>query len=327
MVIVYSKTLLKIFFLSKKKDYSYEILAKSQSEAEFAQRILLTFVKPKFKLIDSISYLHSSFTFSPIIRFPLLGKSIYKELSFLNPKYKFFNSSKSIRNKIRSIEIFGKKLEEILIDEKTNSYLQKRNGQILAISDLPIEWLNLNNIPLAFTHDIARIQESNYQGNINNYSANNRLEYQINKNILKKTLIILSDDANVIDNHEFKGTYKIVENASKDLDFHYRYCRNKLEVSKAIEEIDPYLLVFDCHGNIDDEKDTSYLLINNERIYGEDIIKHKISAPIVYLSCCNSNPNHGFLRKLHDAFFQSGAISVTGTFHPISIKKRNTVLH
>ena len=311
----------KNILLEQKKDYSYEILANNQNEAEFAQRILLSFVMPKFKLIDSISYLHSSFTFSPIIRFPLLGKSIYKELNFLNPKHNFFDSPKSIKNKIKSIQIFGKRIEEILIDENTNNYLQKRNGQILAISDLPIEWLSLNNIPLAFTHDIARIQESNYQGNINNYSANNRLEFEINKNILKKTLIILSDDANVIENHEFKTTYKIVENASKDLEFHYRYCRNKLDVSKAIEEIEPYLLIFDCHGNIDDEKGTSYLLINNERIYGEDIIKYKISAPIVYLSCCNSNPNHGFIRKLHDAFFQTGAISVTGTFHPISIKR------
>lgn len=315
------KRIAKTVTLEQKSNYTYDISAENQAQAEFAMKIQLLFTKPKFNLIDGISYLHSSFTFSPIIRFPLLSKSIYKEWHFFNPQNKFFLSKKSKNKKMESIIKFGNQLEDILIFEDLKKYLQKRNGQILAISDLPIEWLSLNKIPLALTHDIARIQESNYQGNINNYSANNRLEFQIDQNILKKTLIILSADAIGSDDHEFKEFYKIVEEYSEELEFQFRYCRNCTEVSRAIKETNPYLLIFDCHGDIDEVNQTSYLLINNERIYGDDIIKHEISAPIVFLSCCNSNPNHGFLRKLHDAFFQSGAISITATFQPISIKR------
>lgn len=302
-------------------DYTYSIMVEKDSDGKFAQLVLEHFIKPKFKLIDSISYLHSSFKFSPIVRFPLISRSIYKELSFLNPKYNFFDSKKALRNKIKAIKLFGEKLESILIEKSISSYLQNRNGQILAISDLPIEWLSLNKIPLALTHDITRIQESNFQGNLNNYSANNRFEYKIEQDILKRTLVILSDDANTIENHEFAKTYKIVEETSTKLGFHYRYCKNKKEVADAVAEINPYLLIFDCHGDIDNKKETNYLIINNEKIYGEDIIEHKISAPIVFLSCCNSNPNLGFIKKLHDAFFQVGAVSVTGTFQPISIRR------
>ena len=49
--------------------------------------------KEKLNFLDSISFLHSSFKFNPYLRLPMIGKSVYKELSFLNPSQ--FNKFKT----------------------------------------------------------------------------------------------------------------------------------------------------------------------------------------------------------------------------------------
>ena len=315
------KLYVKLFSLEQTLDYLNLFEASNKSDADLAGTALSHLAAPKLELLDCIAYLHSSFTFSPVIRLPLIGKSIYKELSFFNPKTNFFSTAKNKRNKLVLIQRFGEKLGQLTLSAETIDYLIETDRQIFAISDLPIEWLTLKDVPLSFTHDICRIHESNYTGNVNNYSANNRFEYTITGEIIKKTLIILSADENESVDHEFKLAYNLVKIKYETLGFEYRYCKSVKEVSKAVNDVQPYLLIFDCHGNIDQAKGTTYLVINGERLHGEDIIAHRITAPIVYLSCCNTNPNYGYINKIQDAFFEAGAITVTGTFLPISIKR------
>ncbi|KFF16945.1 hypothetical protein B0A62_02450 [Flavobacterium hydatis] len=311
------------FFKEKVSPEESEGFTESESEeiGEIGAFLFSEFVKPKLLFLDAISYLQSSFTFSPFMRFPMIGKSIYRELSIFNPINNNFYTQKSLNKISKSIIAFGEKLSSHTIDNETKEYLKNRNGQILAISDLPIEWLTLDQVPLSFTHDVCRIPETNYQGIVNNYSANNRFSYSLNHDVLKKTLIILSADEQTNNDHEFTASYKLVKDYSKELEYHFRYCKTIKDVSNAINEIEPYILIFDCHGNIDSTTDTSYLSINQEKLTCDEIVKYKISAPIVFLSCCNTSPNYGYINKLHDAFFQVGALTVTGTFLPISIKR------
>ncbi len=311
----------KVLSIEQSTDYLNYFEANSEEEERLAQIALETILKPKLKMLDGMAFLQASFSFSPTLRFPIIGKSIYKELSFFNPKNNFFETTKSRKNKITSIQKFGKRLSELTITEKTKEYLIKRDGQILAISDLPVEFLCLDSIPFSFTHDICRIHESNYQGTLNNYSANNRIEFSVNESTVQNTLVILSADVNENVDHEFKATYEGVKHSSKMLNFKYEYCKTVNEISSAVDKHKPEILIFDCHGNIDEEKQTSYLVINGERLYGNDIIENNISAPIVFLSCCNSQPNYGYIHKIQDAFFQAGALTVTGTFLPITIQR------
>ena len=318
------KLYIKLYELEQTTDYLNIFESTEDFAEDLGHMVLNEFVKPKLLFLDALTYLLSSFTFSPIIRFPLIGKSIYRELSIFNPVNDNFTSRKALKKIYKSILAFGEKLAINTISEDTKKYIQSRNGQILAISDLPIEWLILDKVPLSFSHDICRIPESNYQGIINNYSANNRINYSINKNTLKKTLIILSSEEKEIPDHEFTNSYDLIKISAKNLGYHYRYCKTIEEVSNAIKEIEPFLLIFDCHGNIDSATETSYLCIGDDKLTGNDIVQFNITAPIVFLSCCNTSPNYGYINKLHDAFFQAGAMTVTGTFLPISIKRGTT---
>lgn len=316
-----NKTLSKAFLIEQNvNNYTFEFESFPSNRSAITA-FLKYFLAPRFAILDGLSFLHSTFTFSPTIRFPLIGNSINKELSYFNPEFDFFNSPQALKNKLKAIKKFGNGLKNKLFQSDIGRYIENRNGQILAISDLPIEWLCIDNVPLILTHDVCRIQESNYQGIVNNYSANNRLEIKIPGNILEKTLIILSGDGNENSEIEFKVTYKLIEKESETLNYNYRYCNNIGQVSKAIQEVEPFFLIFDCHGDVNSELNTSFLCIGEDEMYAEHIITNNISAPIVFLSCCNTNPNFGYLRKLHDAFFQAGAMSVTGTFQPITIKR------
>ncbi|MBN7818075.1 hypothetical protein [Algoriphagus pacificus] len=297
-------------------DYDNSI---GNNEQMIGAEILKRFLAPKMLAIDAICHLHSSFTFSPTIRFPLKGKSLYKELSFFNPSSGNFKRKKSSKQKINTILKFGRKLSENTISKEIAKYLKNREGQILAISDLPIEFLTLDGIPLGYSHDVCRIQESNYQGFLNNYSAHNKLEYFVSENTISNILVILSGDAEHQSSHEFSKTYELVISHSKTYGFKYSFCNNIKEIKMSIDRHSPEILIFDCHGEIDKDLETSYLLVGSEKVYNSDIVEHKLGAPIVFLSCCNTNRNFGYNNKIHDAFFEVGALTVTGTFLPISI--------
>ncbi|STF08841.1 hypothetical protein [Elizabethkingia anophelis] len=45
----------------------------------------------------------------------------------------------------------------------------------------------------------------------------------------------------------------------------------------------------------------------------------QISAPLVFISACSTQPNYGYVKLLSDAFLQAGAFAVTATFLPIKI--------
>src|SRR5690606_26016639 len=94
------------------------------------------------------------------------------------------------------------------------------------------------------------------------------------------------------------------------------------DIKAAVEEYKPDLLIFDCHGNFNEKDLSSYLVIdqsNDILLTGEDIIEHRISAPLAFISACSTMPNYGYVKFLTDAFFQAGAFVVTATFLPIKV--------
>ena len=325
------KSLLSTKSRSKNDQLLFKVLTTEQnidfkSSIEFSQKVSdkkamklmrISAIKEqeRFAYLDALGYLHSSFQYSPVIRFPLLGKSINKHLAFFKPERKNF-SKESPR---KTIWKFGDELERKTITSTVSDYLRARNGQIFAISDLPIEWLQLDKVPLCFSHDVCRLPETNYRSLLNKYIVNQRFTTIIDENILEKTLVILGASSTDGEDEEFKKWYNYVYDLSKKLKFKIVNADSKNDVIKAVNENKPDLLIFDCHGDFDEKTLSSFLWINNEKLTGEDITSNNVSAPLVFLSACNTNPNYGYTGLIADAFFEAGALSVTSTFLPINI--------
>jgi len=137
--------------------------------------------------------------------------------------------------------------------------------------------------------------------------------------VLKNTLIIHCASEGDAD---MQAIFKKVGDLQNSLGFVSVVCRSVGEISEAVKRYQPELLIFDCHGNFDAKSLSSYLVIdgkNDIRLTGEDIISNGISAPLVFISACSTQPNYGYVKFLSDAFLQAGAFSVTATFLPIKM--------
>ncbi|WP_417361519.1 CHAT domain-containing protein [Galbibacter sp.] len=272
-------------------------------------------IKHRIDYLDDVAFLHASFSFSPMIRFPMKGKSIYRELSFFRTKaFPNMMVSKNRKKLKQTIYKFGKALKRQVLSQELGNLIKNRNGQIICISDLPIEWLLINEIPFSFTHDIARLPETSLHGLISFYTNNNISRYSIPENVMEKTLVIMGTEEEA-----FKIWQDQVFELSRTKKFVIRRCKTVEEVKNSVDEIRPDILIFDCHGGYDKNTRSTYLCMGDEKLDGNYVVENKIFAPIIFLSACGTAPTYGTINPIANAFFEVGAISVTSTYLPISV--------
>jgi hypothetical protein len=270
----------------------------------------------RLSYLDDIGFLHSSFCFSPIIRLPVKGKSIYREISFFGKEsFKYLGNPKTRKKIKKMISKVGKSLSQKTLSPELQRAISERNGQIIFISDLPIEWIEIEGIPLAFTHDICRLPETTLHGLMSFYTHNNMFEFDVPKNIMEKTLVIFGcSSAN------FKVWQIEAQEMSKSAGFCTRTCNSLKDLKEAIDELKPRFLIFDCHGGYDANTKSTYLEIGNEKLDGNYIVENKIFAPLIFISACGTAPTYGSCNTIANAFFEIGAVSVTTTYLPIAIE-------
>lgn len=312
------KQFLKYFAIHQNLEFIY--VAKDEvCEKEFAKN--KSFELEYLEYLDGISFLHSSFSYSPSVRTPIIGKSLYKELSVFSPESgSGIPTKKKIYNLIKKI---GAKLSKEFSTDEFQMFLSNRNGQIVAITDLPIEWLTINGIPIGFSHDICRMPSSHPHGLMSNYVKHSKVTYKIPNNILEKTLILLASP----EDSEFNNSYEMVESVvANDLPVIVRRIKSFDEAKLAVNELKPHLLIFDTHGGYDIKSNSSYLMINNNRVNGREIAESGISSPLIILSACWTSPVYSYGNTLSEAFFESGSLAVLSSYLPIAIST-STILY
>lgn len=258
------------------------------------------------RFLDIVGQLHASYKFSPYLRLPFQGVEINRELSFVAPSIsERLCKAKDKESLEKIMKQVGAKIVEGSLSQDAQKMLKECTKQIIAITDLPIEWLPIDGIPLGFTHDVCRIAEFPLEGNLMHYVVNEVQKYRIPKDILKHTLVVYGtrDEAFVYYQNE-------CDDLAKKHGFTTQYCVNKQQFFDVVKEVSPQLLVIDTHGNYDEKSHQSYLLMGDERIYPQDIIEHHIQVPLVFLSACNTAPTYNMVNTLANGFVQSGSLAV-----------------
>jgi len=273
-------------------------------------------LRMRLNYLDDVAFLHSSFLYSPIIRFPIYGKSIYRELSFFRTQaFPNLTTPKNWRKIKKSIFKFGKILSDKILSDKLSKLIKARDGQVVCISDVPIEWLLIDGVPLSFSHDVCRLPETSLHGLMSIFASNKTMSYSIPEEVLEHTLVIMGSDET-----HFRVWQDHVIDLSKSKKFIVRECNSIEEVKKAVLEFNPHILIFDCHGDYDEKTRSSFLWIGDEKLCGEDVIQNNIFAPIIFLSACGTAPTYGTINPIGNAFFETGSISITSTYLPISVE-------
>jgi hypothetical protein len=272
-------------------------------------------IAERTKFLDNVGFLHSSLTFSPVVRFPIKGRSIFRELSFFRTSnFSNLSRAKTRKSLKQMIHSFGTLYSKSCMSPEISDLIKKRNSQLIFISDLPIEWIPINDVPISFTHDICRLPETSLGGLLSFYMHNKTFEFSISNSIIKKTLVVFGNDET-----SFKVWQEQVINLSKEKGFITRRCLSLKTLKEEIQSIKPEFIIFDCHGGYEESNQSTFLFIGNEKLTGDYVIENNISAPLVFLSACGTAPTYGTIDTIANAFFEAGAFSVTTTYLPISI--------
>lgn len=313
------------FVLSQEYTHNY-CFATDFSSSKLKNPIVLGGVikhlfQPRSLFLDIVGQLHASFKFSPYLRLPFQGVSINKELSFvgvaLNKQLTFSKDRQTITRIITKI---GTMLAENVLSPEIKEMLKKRPSQIVALSDLPVEWINIDGVPLGFTHDICRLPETPVTGLLTHHQINLFQKYIIPKNIIEKTLVVYG-----CQEPEFKEWQDKVNILSKEIGFKTCVCASIDEFAKSVHQHKPDFLIIDSHGGTDLSNHQSYVLMGEEKMYPSDIVRNQISAPLVFLSACNTAPTYNSINTIANAFFEIGSLSVTTSYMPLDIKESSVL--
>lgn len=318
----FAENILGYYYTKNYTVWNNKCFVRTPEELFLFQSIQRAFIEPRMRIFDLVGLLHCSMRFSPYLRLPVMGKNINSELSFVGIKNieKLATSPSKNKSIRKAMETIGKKIVSEALVPSTVEMLQKRVTQIVAMTDLPIEWMMIDGVPLGFSHDVCRIPETPAVGMLSQYVECKFIPFNIPKDILKHTLVIFGNEED-----SFVKAQEPVVNLSKVLGFQIRKCLTKEAFFNTIKEIDPLLLIVDTHGGVDEETHQSFLTMGDEVVSGDDVVKSDIHPRIVFLSACNTFTTYNTVSTIANAFFQVGAAAVTTSYMPVLIEPATTL--
>ena len=318
----FAENILGYYYTKNYTVWNSKRFVKTPEELFLFQSLQRAFLEPRMRLFDLVGLLHCSMRFSPYLRLPIMGKNINSELSFVGIKNieKLATSPSKNKSIRKAMETIGKKIASEALAPSTVEMLQKSVTQIVAMTDLPIEWMMIDGIPLGFSHDVCRIPETPAVGMLSQYVECKFIPFNIPKDILKHTLVIFGNEEDA-----FVKAQEPVLALSKVLGFQIRKCLTKEAFFNTIKEIDPLLLIIDTHGGVNEDTHQSYLSIGGEVVSGDDVVKSNIHPRLVFLSACNTFTTYNTVSTIANAFFQVGAAAVTTSYMPVLIEPATTL--
>lgn len=278
--------------------------------------VLNNFIVPRSIFFDFVAQLHCSIRFSPYLRLPIMGKNINSELSFVGIKHieRLATSPSKNKNIRRVMEKIGKKMTDEMLSPKAVEMLQEYSSQIVAMTDLPIEWMMIDGIPLGFTHEVCRLPETPVTGLLAQYMEAKFTPYVIPEDILQKTLVVFGNE-----DPDFVMAQSPVRELAKTLGFQIKTCLDKSSFFKTLMETRPELLIIDTHGGVDETTHDSFIMMGDDIVTGDDVVNSGIGPQLVFLSACNTFTTYNTINTIANAFFQIGANAVTTSYMPLHV--------
>lgn len=249
---------------------------------------------------------------APSLRLPNAINHLGKDLKKLEGLASIYGiKSKVFQKKAKSFNaVLRRKIGSKLRNEINGNY-----NKLSLVSDVPIDWLRLDELPIMLTHELSRINST--PGNVLLQNCAYFPRANVNASDLKSVLIIRSFD--VADHLKFnlEESLDVFKRNMPDLDSKIVDVNSKQELIDALNEYEGNIVVFDCHGNHGGDKENGWLHIGDERVDIWFIRGVARIPPIVILSACLTSPLSGSHASVANGFLVSGAMCVIGTLLPV----------
>lgn len=202
--------------------------------------------------------------------------------------------------------------------KKVNNTIRTHGEHIKIISDLPLEWMEFDGLPMFIHNTVSRIPITPGYGLLQQ-NENTSLEYELSGSTTKILILnTLSPDEVLFKNGIF--LYKLIQGyfASIKVEIKYVEIESKSNFKETMEEFKPSIFIYYGHGNFDKKKMRGSLAIRNkEKIERDDLLQLKHKPLITILGACDTHVMNGAYENIANLMLMGGSISVIGTFFPI----------
>lgn len=195
--------------------------------------------------------------------------------------------------------------------------LREEKGQVKIVSDCPLEWLEVDGLPLSLARDCSRI----------NVTPGNALIIQLAQteviNILPQALerpLVVSSFA---EDDPLRDTMRLSLQAVRSadgsvIDHDFRRVNTIDEFIGALNAYEGAILIFDGHGVANTDNPIGSIMIGGEKV---DVwqLKHKVRVPpIVILTACDTQAVDAYSHAtVGNGFLALGAKTVVATLLPV----------
>lgn len=253
--------------------------------------------------------------FAPFIRFPYGVNSINYDLC----RFAGCSRGGGIRRKYKLLKIqndISCKIEKY-VGHEFQRLISKSEGHVKILSDVPIEFLDINGLPMGISHDCSRYITS----------AGNSFLQQVmkppvvmKKKILQNVLIVRSFKRDDPIRETLTDAISLVLKDQPEVKLIISDVSSKEDFIESVNSFDGGIMVYDGHGAYNKDEHLSILNINGVDVDIADL-KGKIQVPpIVLLSACDTYPVDGSHMSSAHAFLPNFAHTVLATLTPVTAK-------
>lgn len=235
----------------------------------------------------------------------------------------YLNMQKSSKrsDELLQIQKFNDNLKEItntisnVLQEDTKQIISSNGKHIKFITDLPVEWVLNNNLPLYVEKSLSRVPILTGNGVIaHSYFNSASISFKTIKILILNTLE--KNDGLYIYGKELFSS--IQNNLGKHQNkVEYFEPNNKDEFVNKINEYQPTLLIYYGHGKFGERDTEGSLIIKNERITSIEIEKISWKPLITVLGACETEVLYSNYMNVGNLFLRSGSAAVLATYFPV----------
>ncbi len=194
-------------------------------------------------------------------------------------------------------------------------------GSIKLLTDLPLEWIPINGVPLALRQDCSRIPVT--PGNLFFGESCPHGKLVLNSLALDEVLIIRSfGKSDPIRGVLERAIRLFSADAGKDYP-KYRFVdvENEQSLRAALNGFEGAIVIFDCHGHWGQRDDVGTLMIGGQPLDVWGLRGKAKIPPIVILGACDTHPLDGSHASVGNGMIACGALTVLATTLPIDVLK------
>jgi CHAT domain len=232
--------------------------------------------------------------------------------------------AKNIRSTKLEARLKTRKLFDAIQDGLTSAvgadrinYIKERGGPIKLVTDAPVEWLPIDDLPLAMRYDCSRINAT--PGNMLMAMLCDHHTLIFHPEQMQKVLVINAfTDDDPLKNVLTSALGAIKESWQGKVEVIFKATKTKDEFAAALNDYDGCIMIFDGHGRNNAEEPIGKLAIGKEEIDVWELRGRVRVPPIVLLSACDT---HGIdaasQATVGNGFLFLGARTVLATLLPL----------